>query len=134
MTTVAQVRDGLAEAITNGCGLRASGYVLDTIAAPCAHVFRREMDPRLVFSKAKAEYRFGVRVFVGRIAEKPAQQRLDELTEASGAGSLVVAVEDSDNWPVTVDYAVVTLIGEPQQVTVADEVFLAVDFDVEVVF
>jgi hypothetical protein len=29
---------------------------------------------------------------------------------------------------------VVTLIGEPQQVTVADEVFLAVDFDVEVVF
>jgi hypothetical protein len=26
------------------------------------------------------------------------------------------------------------LIGEPQQVTVADEVFLAVDFDVEVVF
>jgi hypothetical protein len=28
----------------------------------------------------------------------------------------------------------VTLIGEPQQVTVADEVFLAVDFDVEVVF
>jgi hypothetical protein len=76
-----------------------------------------------------------VRVFVGRIAEKSAQKRLDELTEASGAGSLVVAVEDGDNWPSDlVDYASVSLIGEPQQVTVADEVFLAVDFDVEVVF
>jgi hypothetical protein len=135
VTTVRQVRTALAEAITAGCGLRAFPYVADTIPAPCAQVFRREMDPRMVFSKAKASYQFGVRVFWPRAAEVNAQQKLDEFTEATGAGSLVGAIEDGDNWTVDVDYASVILIGETQTVTtVAGEEFLTVDFDVEVVF
>jgi hypothetical protein len=110
--------------------------MLDTVPAPCAVIFREEMDPRMVFSKASAVYNFNVRVFVGRVAEKAAQQKLDTLTEATGDGSLVAAVEDEANWPANlVQYASVTRIGAvPQSAAVADETFLSVDFDIEVVF
>ena len=137
MTTIADVRDGMAQAITKGCGLRCLSYVADSIPAPCAVISRDEMDPRMVLGKASAAYMFNVRVFVGRVAEKAAQQKLDTLTEATGAGSLVAAVEDGANWPtsVAVQYASVTRIGVvPQVVSVADETFLSVDFDIEVVF
>ena len=52
------------------------------------------------------------------------------------AGSLVAAVEDDTNWPSNlVQYASVTRIGVvPQTVAVADETFLSVEFDIEVVF
>ena len=137
MTTIAEVRDGMAYAITKGCGLRCLSYVADTIPAPCAVISREEMDPRMVFGKASAVYNFNVRVFVGRVAEKASQKKLDTLTEATGTGSLVAAVEDDTNWPsdVTVQYASVTRIGVvPQTAAVADETFLSVDFDIEVVF
>ena len=137
MTTIADVRDGMAQAITAGCGLRCIAYVADSIPAPCAVISRDEMDPRMVLGKASAAYNFNVRVFVGRVAEKSAQQKLDALTEATGSGSLVAAVEDDTNWPsdVVVQYASVTRIGVvPQTVAVADDTFLSVDFDIEVVF
>ena len=136
MTTIADVRDGMAQAITNGCGLRCVPYVTDSIPAPCAVISRQEMDPRMVFGKANAAYQFNVRVFVGRVAEKASQQKLDTLTEPSGSGSLVAAVEDEANWTANlVHYASVTRIGlVPQTVAVADETFLSVDFDIEVVF
>lgn len=136
MTTVADVRDGMAQAITNGCGLRVVPYVTDSVPAPCAVISRSEMDPRMVFAKASAAYQFNVRVYVGRIAEKASQKKLDELAEATGTGSLVVAVEDGDNWTDgLVDYASVTRIGEiPQVALIADEAYLTTDFDIEVVF
>lgn len=136
MTTIATVRDGIAKAITNGCGLRAVPYVSDNVAHPVAHVYRSEFDPRMVLGQAKAAYPFRVRVFVGRTAERAAQVRLDELCEVDGPTSLTAAVQDESNWPSggLVDYAVVTNIGEVQLVTVAEEVLMAVDFDIEVVF
>ncbi len=135
MTTIAEVRDGLCLAIRSGCGMRAIPYALDTLPAPCAVVTRMEMDPRMVLSKAKAAYPFKVSVFAFRAAEKSAQKKLDVLTEATGDGSFVVAVEDGANWPDDlVDYCSVTSIGEPYQAVIAEETYLAVDFDIEVVF
>ncbi len=137
MTTIAQVRDELTEAIIAGCGLRASAYLSDNVNAPTAHVWPLAFDPRLVLHQAKAAHNFRVRVFVGRVAERSAQVKLDELREVTGSTSLTAAVQDSDNWPTQppiVDYAVVTQIGEPQTDVVADEVFMICDFDIEVVF
>lgn len=137
MTTISQVRAELAEAITAGCGLRASAYLSDNINAPEAHVWPLAFDPRMVLQQAKAPHEFRVRVFVGRVAERSAQIKLDELREVTGSTSLTAAVQDSDNWPTQppiVDYAVVTQIGEPETASVADEVFMVCDFDIEVVF
>lgn len=134
MTTMRDARYALAEAIENGADVRASAYQADNVNAPCAHVFRRSMDPRMVFSGAKSTYLLGVRLFASRMAEVDAQELLDEWTEPAGSTSVVAAIQNGANWAVDVDYAQVTQIGDVQQLTIGDETFLIVDLDVEVVY
>ncbi|HUS42881.1 MAG TPA: hypothetical protein VMY16_09460 [Ilumatobacteraceae bacterium] len=133
MTTIAEVRDALSDAITAGTGLRCLAYLQDTIPAPCGHLRRTEFDPRMVLGRASATYPFTLRVYVGRTAEVAAQKALDELAEPTGG--ICSAVEDADNWPDDlVQSAYVTSIGEPMVGTVADETFMVCDFNIEVIF
>ena len=133
MTTVAAVRDDIA-AILNAKTIRAIGWMPDAIPAPCVVVSRREMDPRMVFSEAKAAYQFLLRVYVPRTSERAGQDQLDEWCEPTGSTSIMAALQTGSNWTQTVDYAVVTSIGEVFETARADEVFLAVDIEVEVVW
>ena len=134
MTTIAQVRQGLADAITAGTGLRGEAIVHDSINAPCFEVVRKEMDPRMIFSGAKAQYQFTVRVFQGRTSVIAAQEAIDDLCEINGDGSLLQAVETSSNWDITIDYAEVTRIGETGGAERGGIEYLMVEFDVEVVW
>ena len=102
--------------------------------APIAVVSRRAFDPRLVFAQSKAAYLFTVTVYVDRTDERAAQRALDTLTEISGSGSIVAAIQNGTLWSVSVDYAAVTQIGEVQAVAIAESNYLAVPIDVEVVF
>lgn len=134
MPTISEVRDSIASAITAGCGLRAVPLLTDSLNPPVAVVVASEYDPRLVLGKAKAEYPFTVRVYVNRPAERSAQLTLDGYREPSGTGSVVAAIEDLDNWTETVDYASVTRVGAPTEALIADDLVMAVDFDIEVVW
>lgn len=134
MTTVWEVREALANAVTDGCGLRCQFYVPDQMVAPIAVVSRRAFDPRYVFSEAKAAYQFTVTVYVDRTADRTAQKTLDDYCELSGSGSVIAAIQDGDLWSVDVDYAQVTQVGEVVAVAVSESQFLAVALDVEVVF
>ena len=135
MTTIAQARLGLATAIQVGTGLRTEPLTLDSVNAPCAQVFRAEMDPRMVFSGSKAQFNFRVRVFMGRASEIAAQEAIDDLCELSGATSLAAAVADGDNWTDgLVDYAQVVRIGETGVANIGGIEYLMAEFDVEVVW
>jgi hypothetical protein len=136
VTTIAEVRDGIASAITTGCDLRAVAYLSDNIPHPVAVVEPLPFDPRTILSESKSAHQFRVRVYVGRTAERSAQIKLDELREVTGATSLTAAVQDEDNWPTAgmVDYAMVTSIGGMQIATIADEQLMVVDFEIEVMF
>ncbi len=135
MLSVTEVRDALAAAISDGCGLRAEALWPagdKAIASPLAVVTRRAFDPRLVFSDRKAVYLFTVTVYADRASERSAQKLLDGYCELAGTGSVRAAIEDGDNWSVTVDYAEVTQIGEVGAVSINEADYLAVPFDVEV--
>lgn len=132
--TIADVRTSLAKAITIGTGLRSIPYLASTIAHPCAHINPSPYDPRMVLGKSKAQYDFVVTVFVGATSDRGAQVRCDELREPSGTGSLVAAIEDGDLWVADVDYAQVTMVGEPTQVVIAEETLMMFEVNVEVVF
>lgn len=134
MTNIAEVRDGLAVAIRAGTGLRCFAYAGTTLPHPCGIVTPQGYDPRMVLGKSKATHEFSVTVFVGSAAERSAQQRCDRLREASGTESIVAAVEDSTNWPVTVDYASVTFVGPVSEEIVAEESLMTFEVDIEVVF
>lgn len=134
MTTIAQARTSLAGAISSGAGLRSIPYLSSSIAHPCAHINPGPYDPRMVLGKSKAQYEFTVTVFVGTASDRAAQKRCDALREPSGVGSLVAAIEDGDLWLVDVDYAQVTLVGEPTLAVIAEETLMMFEVNVEVVF
>jgi hypothetical protein len=134
MPTTSEVRQALADAITDATGLRSAALVQDTMIAPIAIVSRQAFDPRMVFAQAKAPYRFRVTIYADRTNERASQVAIDEWCELAGANSVVAAIQDGDNWSVDVDYAQVTSISELQAVGVAESQFLMVELDVEVVF
>ena len=134
MPTVQEVRTALAEAIAV-TGLRSAPMWQDTFTAPIAIITRREFDPRLVFTANKAVYQFTVTIYADRTNERTAQVLLDDYCELSGAGSVVAAIQDEDNWlSVTIDYVQVTRIGEVSATSQGESNYLTVPIDVEVVF
>jgi hypothetical protein len=134
MTTLNQVHAALADAV------RATGWSVrsdpsDNITEPVIHVDSLEFDPRMVLSEQTSTYPFLARAFVGRTAERASLLKLNNLRDVAGAGSLVAAVQDEDNWPDgLVHYASVTLVGRREIFTVADAEYFGCDFDIEVVF
>lgn len=133
MPSITDVRAALADAVSRS-GVRCSPYVLQQVNAPCAHVNRSDMDPRMVLGGGTNVYQFIVTVYAGGQSDIAQQTELDERCAVDGAGSIKVAVETSTNWSETIDYAAVTRIGGPEPREVGGVVFLAADIDVEVVF
>ena len=136
MTTIYDVRQGLADAAAHVAGWRTSAYVGEQVNPPMIKVTMPAFDPRYVLGETKARYTFRCYAYYTRAAGEAAERALDELAELSGAGSLIAAVQDGTNWPITVDYAVVTQVGEistTQFGTDAVEYFVR-PFDIEVVW
>lgn len=134
MTTIADVRQSLADVVaplTQMC----TPYLGDVVHVPSAQVMRKAMQPGMVFSDAKQVYLFSVVVYANRTIEANGQQWLDSLCEMSGAGSMKAAIETSDAWAATIDYAKVTSVGETQLVQFdGGAQYLSVEFEVEVVW
>lgn len=135
MTTIAQVRDNLADIAATITGWRGTAYVGDAVNAPVIKVFRPAFDPRVVFSGSKMQLTFRCVAYAKRVETDRSEAALDALAELTGSGSFIAAVQTSSNWSVTVDYAQVVNVGETTVVTFGDGVeYLACPFDVEVVW
>lgn len=134
MTTLAEVRDGLAEAIQTGTGLRTMSYLGSSIPHPCCQIDSLGYDPRMVLGRAKASFEFVAVVYVGPVSERSSQQRCDRLREPQGDESIVTAVESLPTFVAGVDYGVVTRVGDAREVILAEETLLRVEFEIEVVF
>ena len=133
MTTIADVRQGLADAAAV-CGIPTYAYEADVITVPSLYVSRLEYDPRFVFSQAKAPLRFLIIGYFNRTPTETSLRLIDTLSEYTGDGSLTAAVQSSSNWGPTVDYASVTSVGRAEVVQIAGIEYLSVTFEVEVVF
>lgn len=135
MPDINEVCEALAGAVASIPGLRALGYADDQITPPQAHVFTRAFDPRLTMGgSASRPVALGIRLFVRRPDPRTAQRTLRSYMEQDGTTSVRAAVEDPDNWTETVHYAEVTGIGQPFEVETPNEMFMAVDFDIDVIW
>lgn len=126
--------EALASVVDQVPGLRAKGYPDDSINPPEAHVYSREFDPRFVFGTTPNLFQLGVRVFVSRTNMRTTMRQIRDFMEPSGATSVREAIEDGDLWNVTIHHAAVTNIGQPFEAIVGDTIYIAVDFDVDVVW
>jgi len=138
MTTITAVRANLAEICNNiDGGWYGQAHVVEQMNPGCIVVSRPSFDPRMVLSLAKVEYNFRLVAYASRAGGEASEDVLDYLCAMTGPGSLIEAVQESDNWTETVDYAEVVLIGETQVVTYGDDTvtqYLACPFDIKVVF
>lgn len=134
MPSINDACNALADVLQSVDGLRAVGYIDDTINAPQAQVFTREFDPRMVFGNSKRPFMLGVRVFVKRTDPRSAQSALRDFMEPTGSKSVLAAIENEDYWGVTIDYAEVTSIGQPFELELPAEIYWCVDFDVDVIW
>lgn len=134
-TSIADVRKAMADCLKLVEGLESQAYPIDTINPPCAHVVRKSMDPRTVFTGSTNVYGFGVVLYVSRTADEWGSATVDAYCEVSGARSIKAALEDEANWPTDlVHYVSVTQIGETAVTEVAGVQYLVVEFDIEVVW
>lgn len=134
MTTAADVRAALAAAVES-TGMRCAPYLAELKNVPCAQVWRKAYDPRMVLGQAKATYLYGLIVYCGRVDSRAAMELLDECSALDGDLSILAAVQNEDNWDgVEVDYvSVVDVAGEAIS-EVAGVQYLTTEFEIEVVF
>jgi hypothetical protein len=134
VTTIAEVRQNLADIADTLHGWHGSTYVGDSVVAGAIKVFRPEFDPRVVFGGGKMRLTFRCVAYAKRIDSSASEAALDALAELDGDGSFIGAVQSSDNWDVVVDYAAVTNVGEVGVVPIDGIEHLACPFEVEVVW
>lgn len=129
--SVSDVTKALKEGLRQINGLRVSDYIPDTINAPMAMCTLDEATYHRAFGGGDVNFRFTVTVVVGRISERVAQSRLDDYLSFDGPQSIRQAIEvgrhlvDCGFEALTVERA-----GNVQPVTVADVVYLSIDFTV----
>jgi hypothetical protein len=134
MGAVNDACDALAGIVASIDGLRCVPYPSDQINPPEAHIFNRATDPRMTLGGSpKRVQQLGLRLFVRRIDPRTAHIQLRDYMDQDGDSSIRAALEDHENWPDDVDYVEVTQIGQPFEATSGDAVYLAVDFDVDVI-
>lgn len=136
MTTIYDARQGLTDALSTIPDWRASPYVGEQVNPPMIKVTMPAFDPRYVMGESKARYTFRCYAYYARVAAEAAEKALDALAEPTGTGSLIAAVQTGTNWSASVDYAMVTNVGEISVTsfgTDAAEYFVR-PFDIEVVW
>lgn len=93
MATVTELRTGLATRLATISGLRTSATIPDQINPPMAVVSIDTIVYDEAFSRGLDEYQFTVTLFVGRVAERSAQNNLDAYLAPTGSGSVKTAIE-----------------------------------------
>jgi hypothetical protein len=135
VTSLADVRRNLATIAGDISGWSGSMYVGDAVSSNFIKVFRPAFDPRVVFGGGKRQLTFRCVAYAKRVDAASSEQSLDELAEPTGDASFLAAVQESTNWTVDIDYAVVTEVGEVAVAVWTDGVeYLVCPFDIEVVW
>ena len=102
---ISEVRDAIADAarvvvLPAGIGkLKCTGYVPDSIVAPCFFVGEVEVTFDKAMGRKLDELLFTCRVLAGRADDRSSQRILDALLSGSGVASLKAAIEAARGGP-----------------------------------
>ncbi len=131
MSSIADLRDGIAERLETVPNLRVSATFLDAPRPPVAMVLPERVDYDLNANRGADTFFFLISLLVGRADDRAAQRNID--TYIVGAGSVKAAIEADRTLGGVANTARVTEMRNYGQVSVGDVVYLGVEFEVEVV-
>ena len=93
MTSLTDLRAGLATRLATISGLRSSATIPDNPAPPVAVVMPGTITYDTAFGRGSDEYEFTIMLIVGRVADRASQTNLDAYCASSGPASVKAAVE-----------------------------------------
>lgn len=92
MSTISELRQGLATNLLTISGLRVVDTLPDLVNPPMAMIGLSKVAYNQQNQRSMSEYTFQVTVVVGRVSERTAQAAIDVLV-APGSGSIKYAIE-----------------------------------------
>jgi hypothetical protein len=134
MTTMSQLRTGLATNLATVNGLRAYAYVPDDPRPPVAYVIPTGVQYDTAMGRGADTYSFAVKVIVGRWNERTAQTILDGYCDPSSSTSLKLAIQsDRQLGGQAFDLRVQSMSNYGPLVLDDGITYLSADFTVEVI-
>ena len=132
MASITAIRSGLATRLGTITGLRTGATIPDNVNPPYAIVTPNSVDYHKAFANALSTYNFTVTVVVGRVSERTSQNSLDAYCSPTGSSSIRVAIEADRTLGGVVFDTIVTGMRNYGSVTIADNTYLAAEFDIAV--
>lgn len=133
MTTMTELRAGLATRLATISGLRASATLPDQPQPPQAVIYPDRITFDQTFARGCDQYDFIVQVIVGRIAERTAQNSLDKFCDPSGATSIKAAIEGDPTLGGKAFDCRVTEMRAVSALVIGDATYLTAEFLVYVI-
>jgi len=131
MSSLSQLRQGIADRLATIPGLRVSATFLDAPRPPVAMVLPDRVDYDLNANRGADTFTFQISLLVGRADERSAQDKMD--TYVVGANSVKAAVEADRTLGGIANTCRVTEMRNYAQVSVGEVVYLGLEFEVEVI-
>jgi len=131
MSSLSELRQGIADRLATIPGLRVSSTFLDAPRPPVAMVLPDRVDYDLNANRGADTFIFQISLLVGRADERSAQDKMD--TYVVGTNSVKAAVEADRTLGGIADTCRVTEMRNYAQVTVGEVVYLGLEFEVEVI-
>ncbi len=132
VTTVSQIKTGLAANLATVSGLRAYAYQPDNVNTPFAWPLLDSIQYNGAMGGGLITHKFTISVVVGRSAERTAQTLLDGYLSYKGATSIRQAIESDRTLGGVVQDLIVESADNISTLEANDATYLAIDFVVTV--
>jgi len=132
MTSIAQIRDGIAANLTTITGLRTTTTIPDNPQPPVAIIQPSSINYDRAFARGLDEYNFVVTLIVGRASERQAQRLLDLYCDGTGSSSVKTAIESNRTLTGLIQDLRVVAMRNYGTISIGDVTYLAAEFDLVV--
>jgi hypothetical protein len=129
MASLSDLREGIAENLSNIVGLRVSSFVPDNPNPPMAVVSPQSIEYHKSFANGFNTYNFTVAVFVARVSERTAQNNLDAYCASTGSSSIKSAIESNRTLSGRAYDLMVSGMSNYGSVIIGDNTYLTAEFD-----
>lgn len=130
MTTVSEIRTGLATNLATISGLRTSATMPDALNPPIAIVVPETITFDSAMARGMDEYAFTIMVIVGRADARTSQGEADAYCNPTGSKSIKTAVQSDRTLGGAAQTVRVTSMRNYASITAGDVTYLAAEFAV----
>ena len=130
--TISQINTALADALSAIDGLQGYDYEPDSIYPPIAFPSITNIDYHRAMGGGLIIYDITIRVIVGRVNERVAQDALDRYASYNGTESVRAAIEADLTLGGLVDTLILRNSASVASTAIGEQDFLSLDFQIQV--